>query len=515
MGSPACCIPILAVCAWLSLLDEALAQEPAAGSQPLSEFEQGQAQFALEILEKKAAEEPGDFGERLRKAMEAFRQVLESGRVRKGGMVEGQLGAAWGPGEELEEGKGENQVLLHEDLVAAPLCSVAFLRLMTTIVHEGTHLNQEVPPRIPLVQLNRMFEVNPEDAIKFKVRRIRHELEALEAQLQVTHQLKDAFARMHMAALGSGKKLEEVRAEDFIDAAPEWARDFASCGIVRISGFLNELRVDDIPRKEGKIESLEAILDGINTQRARRPVPRAPGRIAEWINEEKAYRDYVSGRGVRLQFDHFLLLIRGFNPDGCAWQLEAARDGRLQDVRVIADRSGFLHLLVSGTLDDESQVGFVKLFPVPSRGLQLEPIPEPIPGIVEVPLEGSGCREIVSGSPFLVRPSSILTAPDGRIWLWDVERIGLFPAVDDNQDGLPDRFDLRSMVHVPREFPAGHMASLEWVGSQPILQLRMDAPMDFGDDGVLAFMDRNLDGFFESVVPTHWTRLIAADSLGR
>ncbi len=497
------------------------AHRAAADAEDLSDADKTVVKAAVEVLKaksdflteeaKKHAEDKDfqAFVARFQAGVMAFKAVLARGDVKKEDFGNTKGGKTVGNGEELNlDGSqgarsGDNQVILNERILTPDKCSPDFLRLLQTITHESTHLNQKIttlPPKPESPALEKFLERSPSDLLKLKRSLIKLELEAYSDEFRLLLQIVDGLRAIqdndkaglkgahraddvppYMSALleCTPKQITELL-EDSDRGVPEMAR--------RLPSILGSLRA---------LEKLDKKLGGEG---------KSDSDIAEALDKDQRYQDIRGKFGEEVGLHSSSSEIRVSVKDGPTRFLETGIE-HPQDAQLLMDAHGHPHLLVCGYETATTRGGIVREFDLSIGGPTVEH-GTPTGSILISPVPGLNYKDLCTATHGLEHPSSILVAPSGQVYVWDLERRSLFPMPDDDGDGVPDRVDLVAANRPAPQWALDHFAVTSWFEGSVVLEIRVGDRLDFGDLPVFQLHDRNGDGFFEATTPTSWSRLL-------
>lgn len=526
-------LPVFVCLMLLSGTRSLYAQAAKGGTEDLTQADLDALDLAIKILQDKAAfdQRSADartarLGRVLAQAVAGFKKVRDAGHVRKAAEVQGEDAKTNGKGDVLNTGVGDTSVTIDKEIMegaAGSPCTFTFIELLWLIAHEGVHTTQPDFNPISPSQIEAMLRThhNSEDLVRYKQDLLNSELPAYELDSFVMEEIRDEFRQMLGNVKARRKTLKNARSGDMGSVpgghtVPAWAQEFInhSCSPEGIDTFVNNLG-KAFERDHGIFSDLDILKTNVTAWlQGQPPPPMSPERIAEVMDDDSGYKDILpraASHGISMVIDSYKGVIRGSNPDGCDWELDTGMGG-VQDAEIIHNSSGSLFIVASGTEDFPPSTGIVRVFPVPDGSPITVPVPPAI-NIVSVSFADSHCTTLSCDNQSLENPSSILVAPDGRMWIWDVAQAALFALRDDNTDGIPDRIDFHNDVQIPRnlQLAATEYSYLKWYGPQPILQMRVENVLDHGRQAVIAFLDQDANGTFHSVDVTTWSRLIQAD----
>ncbi len=494
---------------------------PALGQTHLSADEAGRVDEVIKVLEQKAdflAHEPGanpDFVKRFGNSVAALRRVFNTkegkedhDRMWKGGMPDGVGGHANGPGQELDaDGKpvppdkkpsqGKNEIQLEPPIVGpgAKDCNPMFIRLLDVLLHEATHLNQ-LPSTLPVDAdgLKKATDTpeHAKETLDKKIAAIDNELQAYEDEVGLKNQIIDA--------------LLAIQADPA--TAPAWASHWLNCPQVMLDIDTNFAlgERDPLNGKQGIVPQLMKLK--AKYLRLDREGKESKADLVFELDRNEVYKHFVAAGAsafIGLDSGDSRIRIDGFG--GGSILLDSGIP-HPQDAIVFEAAGGHFKLLVCGVTDFDHPQGIIRLFDMPNPGGTAGgPASDP----TVFPLGSVPYTTLCATNPFLIHPTSLVAAPGGRAYVWDVAASALYAMTDSDADGVPDQVDLtRSLVRIPRGFDLRHLSTLSFVNGGIVVGWRIGVPLDGGDPVVFNLRDETGDGFFETVRPTRLSRLLKA-----
>lgn len=466
-------------------------KKPDDGSEPLTQTEIDALTGAFNLIEAMGNEEglPPDIKDEYTKIVKNLRDALtdKPPRIRAGGVPKGGGAATRGESDDPKK----KELRFEKDILAGGTDKTkpGFIILVDIAFHEGAHLEQKARKH-PAAD-------KPAAVLEWKIGEINNEIEAYGKEHRFKGRIFAALDRMV-------DNLETVPPRAVGDGVPPWAVDaWGGLSVPELSA-LRDAAYEGRELAGKAWSTLKKWLKGI---KSRMDAGQSPESLVLYIDNHLAWRSFVKGRKhIGLTSDSSELT------GGGSWEKPNLETGipHPQDMVVIEDWRGRSWLLVCGVDSETNPRGIVRAFPELEKEF---PPKEPPRFLTEADsFEGfdeTRGKTIIAGDVRLGRATSLVAAPDGRVYVWDVDVAGLYPMTDIDGDRVPDFVEFRfgSLVKATKGLKLTNFAHVSWIGNQPVAQMRIAGAPALAADPMIFFRDVDGDGYFESVLPLKGVRV--------